>query len=378
MSKILITGGHLTPALSFIDYCQQKQPLVEIVFAGREFAQLANHQPSWEKEEIQKRKIKFIPFDGVKSSSFNPLAFIKSCHQARKILKAHHITHVLSFGGYLAVPFALGAKKLKLSLITHEQTRVLGKANRLISPFVDFIALSFSQTKTLFPAKVVFTGNPLRQQLFHAPQKAPTWFKPSSTSLPIIYLAGGSQGSQTLNDNFLPILNQLSLDYIIIHQVGRASEKFQPLITIQKYLQSQGLSLPNYYPREFLTVEELAYFLPILKFAISRAGANTVAELTAFQIPTLYIPLPFANYQEQMLNAQTLVQKQAALLLNQAELLPSSLLEKINDLSLRAKTIRANLSPFSSNQRANEKIFSLLIKAGQKHSPQLIKTKKMI
>jgi len=181
MFKLLITGGHLTPALSFIDYCQNKHPEIEIVFAGREFAQLANLQPSWEKEEIEKRELKFISFNGEKSHRFNPLSFLRSCYQAKKILQTEQITHVLSFGGYLAVPFALGAKKLKLPLVTHEQTRVLGRANRFISAFADYIALSFIDTKTLFARKSVFTGNPLRQELFHDPKKPPSWFKSLST-----------------------------------------------------------------------------------------------------------------------------------------------------------------------------------------------------
>jgi len=375
MFKLLITGGHLTPALSFIDYCQNKHPEIEIVFAGREFAQLANLQPSWEKEEIEKRELKFISFNGEKSHRFNPLSFLRSCYQAKKILQTEQITHVLSFGGYLAVPFALGAKKLKLPLVTHEQTRVLGRANRFISAFADYIALSFIDTKTLFARKSVFTGNPLRQELFHDPKKPPSWFKSLST-LPIIYLAGGSQGSKTLNENFLLILSQLIEDFIIIHQVGRASSKYQPLATVKEFLRSHGLSPANYYPREFLSATELAYFLPRLHLAISRAGANTVAELTAFQVPTLYIPLPFANYQEQLLNAQALVKKEAAMVLNQDQLVPSLLLEKINHLSSQTKTIRDNLSPFSYNQRANEKIFALLTQASQKRNQVALKSKK--
>ncbi len=172
------------------------------------------------------------------------------------------------------------------------------------------------------------------------------------------------------------ILSQLIEDFIIIHQVGRASSKYQPLATVKEFLRSHGLSPANYYPREFLSATELAYFLPRLHLAISRAGANTVAELTAFQVPTLYIPLPFANYQEQLLNAQALVKKEAAMVLNQDQLVPSLLLEKINHLSSQTKTIRDNLSPFSYNQRANEKIFALLTQASQKRNQVALKSKK--
>ena len=360
MSKILITGGHLTPALATIDYLQAKHPEVGIVFVGRIWAQEANRQLSWEKQEISARGLTFIDFQAQKTGSFNPFTFWQTVNQAKQILLEHQITHVLSFGGYLALPIALAAKQLAISIVTHEQTRVIGRANRLIGLLAQTLAVSYPDTKTpWYLHHVNLTGNPLRPQLFASDTQAPTWFTPP-VSRPILYICGGSQGSKTINDNCLPLLERLADDYIIIHQVGRASDQYQPLAQVRQYLADNQLTLPGYFPREFLTVSELAYFYPRFHLAVARAGANTSAELTAFHVPTLYIPLPFSNYQEQLLNAQSLEAKQAAMILEQAQLVPVELLTRIYQLDRHQASLRAHLGQIQTDQDAAARLVACL------------------
>ena len=358
MSKILITGGHLTPALSFIDYLQQQEPTIDIVFVGRKYAQVTNKQTSWEKQEITARGIPFIAFQAQKTGSFNPLTFWQTVRRAQHILVQQQVTHLLTFGGYLAVPFALAAKQLHLPIITHEQTRVLGRANRIISLLADQTAISFADTKTTWFVHPVLTGNPLREQIFDSQAPAPPWFQPKKR-LPLLYIAGGSQGSQTINDNILPLLDQLTRDYTIIHQVGKASQAHNPSAHIATYLKQNLLHFDNYYYRPFLSACELAYFYPRLHLAVSRAGANTIAELTAFRIPTLYIPLPHANYNEQYHNAHALSSQHAALLLEQKNLLPKDLLLAINQLDSQQQLFRDNLHRIPVDKLANQRLLEL-------------------
>ncbi len=378
MSKILITGGHLTPALALIDYCQSQTKIassLEFVFAGREWAQAVDGQKSWEKTEVSRRQIKFINFAAVKTGAFNLGGFFHSFLQAKKILQAEKIDLLLSFGGYLALPFALAASDLKIPLITHEQTRVLGRANRLIAALASKLAVSFPQTSKLFLAKTVVTGNPLRPAIFAAGQKSPSWFTynlQQKNTLPLLYISGGSQGSQTINENILPLLPSLTKQFVIIHQLGRRSNRRQPLQTVTDFFATpvgKTVVAQNYFPREFLNETELAFFYPRFNFALARSGANTVAELAAFAIPSLFIPLPFANYREQEKNAQFLVKNKAALILPQAQLNQQTLTKAIRELQAQAITFRRQLKQFApAHQQAAANLYQLIIQVLQKHS----------
>lgn len=371
MSKILITGGHLTPALAFIDWLKVNHPAVEVVYVGREYAQVATKQASWEREEVSKRDIEFIPFEGQKTGSFNLLAFVATINEADRIIREKEITGVLSFGGYLAVPFAIAARRLHLPLITHEQTRVLGRANRLVSFLADATALSFPDTLVPFYVRhTTVTGNPLRSGIFDPEAARPEWFAPR-VQLPVLYVAGGSQGSKAINDLILPLLPQLTADYIVVHQVGRASATRSPLAEIQNNLRQQRVQLDNYFPREFLTEKELAYLYPRTTIAISRAGANTLAELTAFGIPTIYIPLPQANYREQERNARALEAVGAAFVHLQNELNPARLMGYLIELQQRQNEVSANLRQFAPLGDECEQIYALLEKAISLHQQKL-------
>jgi UDP-N-acetylglucosamine--N-acetylmuramyl-(pentapeptide) pyrophosphoryl-undecaprenol N-acetylglucosamine transferase len=363
--KILITGGHLTPALAFMDFCQARRAEVEVIFAGREYAQEDNGQLSWEEKEVAARGVKFIAFAAVKSGAWNVMSLGQSVIQARQIMQEEKVARVLSFGGYMAIPFALAAKQMKIPVITHEQTQVLGRANRLLSPLVDKIAVSFPATRTLFPRKTVVTGNPLREELWDRRAPRPSWLPKMAKPMPILYVAGGSQGSRTLNENLLPIVDQLVSDYVIVHQTGRASAKYDPEQEIAAYLRQRKWQLASYVRREFLTGEELAYLLPRLEIAVSRAGANTVAELSAFAVATLYIPLPRTHYREQELNAQAMVDQGAAMMLPQAELLPQRLMEMIDQLQQQKQQLVAQLKKIPVERLANERIWELLAIKGK-------------
>ncbi len=187
--KILIPGGHLTPALALIDYLQLKKSSDEIIFAGRIYSQKKLKQKALEKIELEKRGITFVPFQAVKLGTQSifyklfifPLAFVLSLYRALKLVNRYQPTVLLSFGAYLALPLAIICYLKKIPIVTHEQARVLGRANRLIAKLADKVCLSYVQTaqelkKTISNEQVVVTGNPLRPQLFAGKQQKPSWF----------------------------------------------------------------------------------------------------------------------------------------------------------------------------------------------------------
>lgn len=367
---VLITGGHLTPALGYIDYVRQHHPTVKFLFVGREFSQLG--QKSQEQSEVEKRAVQFIAYNAPRLAVVRPLALIKyGFHFLASILSGlwlllrHRPTVVLSFGGYVAWPIALASFLLGIPLVTHEQTLVAGQANRLIAHLAQAVAVSNTSSLQFFPrAKAVVTGNPLRMSLLISDKKAraPKWLTTAPT-LPILYITGGNQGSYIINRTVQQILPQLTKEYLIIHACGNPSDQSDSY----RELQRSAKRLPpaqqkNYYVRTWIPEDELLWLYSHCFAAISRAGANTVAELTLFQIPTIYIPLPFAKHNEQEQNVRPLADNGAAIVLPQTRLTPAHLLEQLQLIKKKHRQFQKQLIEFSPPVDGAEKLHHVVTK----------------
>ena len=347
--KLAITGGHLTPALEFIDYIKANQPKEQIIFLGRTHTQI--NQPAREQELVASRKIKFIEFNSPKLSG-SPISLLLKLPQliinifkARKILKDNQVTGFLGFGGYLSLPVAIAAKTLRLPIVIHEQTMSLGLANQLIAFFADRVALSFPADKPL-AAKYQVTGNLLRSKLVTKSIR-PKWIP--QTNLPILFITGGSQGSKFINELALELLPELTKDFSVIHQTGRQTDLL-PLET------------KNYFRREWLDESELAWILQHAKICLSRSGANTVQELHFFAIPSLLIPLPYSRRHEQLKNANLLANLGGAIVLRQDQAQISHVLEALKIIIKRQNQMAIRLKETKPIQAltAAAKIFELI------------------
>jgi len=291
--KVLITGGHLTPALAVIEALPVNS---KVLFVGRQ--QVDQHQTlSREPELISKTSATFIPFEAAKlhrkpftrNLTQAPL-FFTSFQKARKLLKTHKPDVFLSFGGYLAVPFALAAKSLGIPIVTHEQTTTLGLTNRLLGHISTHLAYSWPTdlTQERLPQNATLTGNPVRSQ-FLKPGPKPKWI---DTHRPILLVTGGSQGALDLNRAIESHFDFLTSRYYLVHQVGN----------FRKSKLSHQPSA-NYYPVEFLDAQSIAYLMHHARLVIARSGANTITELLLTATPSILVPLPFSAGNEQTKNA---------------------------------------------------------------------------
>ena len=146
--KILLTGGHLTPALAVIDELKSEQyKNIQVVFVGRK-------DPPLEFEEVSKRTIPFIHLDAGRMSRFISVESIKGLFkapfgfiQAFQIVKKEKPDRILTFGSYIGLPIALAGFFLHIPLYAHEQTIHPGLANRIISRFAKKIYISFPESK---------------------------------------------------------------------------------------------------------------------------------------------------------------------------------------------------------------------------------------
>ncbi len=247
---------------------------------------------------------------------------------------------VVSFGAYVSVPVIIAAKILSIKSIIHEQTLTNSLTTRFCAHFVDKIALSFNhppQIRELPKKKIVVTGNLLRQEIFNNISSNKQFLKFASSNKPLVYITGGNQGSSTINQYIKKLLPKLK-QYNLVHQTGAL-----------EYSQFQPLKNSNYFPVEFVNSEDIGWILHHANVVISRAGANTCQELSALQKKSILIPFPYAQQNEQFLNAQWLQQQlpQSTIIINQFSLIPSKILNSIQTL-LKLPTDFSSSKSFSN------------------------------
>lgn len=367
--KIVFTGGHPSPAFACIEYIQKRYPDWRLVFIGRELSQPQLGQKAWESSTAAEFGIPFFSINTGKSSPIglgflgNSVRVIRSVVRARTILSQEKPDVVLSFGSYVAVPIAIAAKSLGIPVITHEQVRGAGKANVLISRIAKKVAVSFESSLQHFPkGKTVVTGLPLRPALFR-PQPTPDWLSGAPTDKPILVAMGGSTGSAWINQLLLRLVPQLTEHALIIHQTGLPTNEISWLEQAEELKQSLDTPSANsYYPRVVFNVSELSWLYQQAALVVSRAGANTVAELLAFQTPTLFIPLPTSAAGEQEENAQHAANQAPMMsVLNQNTLLDTEFLNLVR----QGLTQSRQRNPLANSLAPQEKIVKLLLQAAQ-------------
>src|SRR3990167_11399522 len=206
--KILITGGHYTPAMAVIDHLKNH----EVVFVGRKYSIESELTESPEFKEINLKGIKFIPLQTGKINRFismgmflNLLRIFKGLKQAKKIIRNERPDIILCFGSYLAVPIAIQGWLNKIPVYTHEQTIYPGLSNRFISLIAKKVFISFDKSRRFFPRhKVILTGNPVRKTI-EKNISSPNIIRSKKT----IFISGGSLGSHSINLIILKNLKKL-------------------------------------------------------------------------------------------------------------------------------------------------------------------------
>ena len=239
---------------------------------------------------------------------------------------------VISFGGYVSVPVVTAAAILHVPSITHEQTLTLSLATKINAFFSKKIALSFEETnsKNILPAdKVIITGNPIRTEIFNKTSKKFSFLDNKIKTFPLIYVTGGSQGSDFINQLIVKILPQLN-NFTIIHQTGQINLNKVKNLT-------DKLKLTNYFPVDYVNSEDIGWVLNHANLVIGRSGANNCLDLHVLNKKSILIPLPFAQQNEQLLNAQWLLKNHPhqVIICPQSTATPQTLLIAITKLNLR-------------------------------------------
>lgn len=331
-TKVFITGGHLAPALAVIEEIVDRKLQWDVVFVGRPHDFEGNTASSREKDIITSRGIRFVGLTtGRLQRSFSLYTVISLCKipigfiQSLILCFKEKPDAIISFGGYVALPVVVAAALRGVPVLTHEQTRLSGLANRLIGFFARKICISFSDTDRSFPRnKTVLTGLPVRKGIFTDKRENP--FKVNVKTYSLIYITGGTTGSVSLNNLLFPIIERLVRSHTVIHQTGK--------ISIHKALELRREMSPEqqqrYIVKEYFDEGTVGWILRSAGLVVSRSGANTVTELAILGKKAILIPLPWSGEEEQLRNAEWLEKRCLVYIVDQKKATSDVLLDSVD------------------------------------------------
>ncbi len=327
---VLMTGGHITPAIASIEEIQARFPTWRIIFVGRMHALEGQHAVSEEYRLVTALGIPFFPIVAGRLKREGgirrllalwkvPVGFF----QALGILRRERPHVVVSFGGYVALPVAVVARALGIPVVTHEQTTRPGLANRVIARIATEVCVTFPHTVKRLgkAARVTVTGLPIRKSVLAPPSVSPFG---GLDSKPLLLIVGGSTGSVSINEVVFRALKTILKKYSIIHQVGDASQ-------VRARIARRSLSAQekkSYLVKTYLSAPEYSWALHHAKIVIGRSGANTVMELMIAAAVAICIPLPWSAGNEQLYNARQLLDG-GSLILTQDHLFAETLVDAI-------------------------------------------------
>ena len=245
----------------------------------------------------------------------DPFRVLAGFFQARKILKEYAPNAVVTAGGFVGVPVAWAAARLRIPIVAHQPDFEVGLANKMIANVANIITVSFEATRSFFPKdKTVLTGNPVRQDILGGDRAAVLSRLELDAKLPTVLVMGGSTGSKVINDLLLQALPKLVEFCQVIHLTGGRAES--------------NARHPRYKAIEFAG-PELRDFYAAADLVVSRAGVATLSELTALKKPAILIPMPNSP---QEANAEVYFHANAALLVKEENITPAGFTDALREL----------------------------------------------
>jgi len=324
------TGGHLIPAFALA---------VELERRGHHVALITDERGAQIPGKPETLPAHVLPPGRI--AGLNPLGWLKGAkgvlegrRMALRLFESFAPTAVVGFGGYPALPTMLAARSAKIPTILHEQNSVLGRVNRFFAGRVDAIATSFAQVDRLDPklaGKVTLVGNPVRDDVLRLREAPFPGF--TAESLLRILVTGGSQGARVLSEvvpDGLAMLPTALRSRLQVIQQCRAED----IEAVRHRYATHGI------PAELATYfENMAERLAGAHLFIGRAGASTIAELTAVGRPAILIPLPIATDDHQAANTREIVAAGGARAIRQEKFTASELAKQIQALAQHPETL---------------------------------------
>ncbi len=329
------TGGHIFPALAIANGIKKAVPDAEILFIG------ANGKMEMKRVPEAGYRIEGLDVYGI-NRSISPRAIVsnlklpfilmRTMRRAKQIINNFNPDMAIGVGGFASGPALKAANSLGIPTLLQEQNSYPGVTNKILAPNAKKICVAYDGLEKYFPAeKIVMTGNPVRAEIVNIERKndkAYSFFGFSNEKKTIL-VVGGSLGAKTINQCMEKGLDELEkMNVQLIWQTGESYYK-----TISPEL----LARQNERIKIMPFIKNMSDAYSIADVIVSRAGALAIAELCIVGVPTILVPFPFAAEDHQTKNAQALVDKNAALMISDAnagaQLMPQ-LLNLIDDEQL--------------------------------------------
>ncbi|MDY6318084.1 MAG: undecaprenyldiphospho-muramoylpentapeptide beta-N-acetylglucosaminyltransferase [Prevotella sp.] len=307
------TGGHIFPAVSIANAIKAKHPEAKILFVGAEGRMEMQRVPAAGYE------IKGLPIKGFnrahKLKNFSVLwDLFKSLRLARRIIKNFRPMVAVGVGGYASGATLYECARMGIPCLIQEQNSYAGVTNKLLAKRVRKICVAYEGMERFFPAdKIIMTGNPVRQNVLDSPlsvgdARKAFGLEPEKKTILIV---GGSLGARTMNESIqqhLDLVKDSGLQFI--WQTGKYYNA-----KIMEFM--KGKELPNLKILDFVSDMGAAYKAADL--VISRAGASSISEFQLIGKPVILVPSPNVAEDHQRKNAMALVNRHAALYVEDAE-----------------------------------------------------------
>lgn len=322
MKKICIatggTGGHIYPALALAQIWKEKEPDTEIIFIGND--------NRMESKIVPEAGYRFLPVHamGLTGDIWHKIKAVqlmfKAKKQAKKYLRQEKPDLVIGFGGYVCAPAAMAAHDLHIPIMLHEQNSVVGKANQVVARYASGIVTCYAKATQFFTEKkrnVRELGNP-RASLAARVTRDEDYFRELGLDpeLKTVMIVMGSLGSSSINELMQDALSKVDPSLQILYVCGKDNDGDLHLFDAFKNVHT----VPY--------VDALRIYA-MLDGIVCRAGATTLAELTALGVPAIIIPSPYVTENHQYYNAKNLSDRGAALLLEEKDLNADSLASAI-------------------------------------------------
>lgn len=313
------TGGHIFPAMAVALYLRAQD--VDVTWMGATGG-METHVVPKENFEIDTVPIKKLRGVGIMGWLLLPVTLFVATARAWTILGKRKPNAVLAMGGFASGPGALAAWLRRIPIVVHEQNAIPGLTNRVISIFARNVLCGFPGVFANLP-RAQHVGNPVRTEINDIPAPEERFAKRSGALR--LLIIGGSLGAQVLNRTLPEAIANIekSKRPEIWHQTGQ-----QGVIETELYYRKLGVEA-----KVGAFIDDMASAFAWADLAICRAGAMTIAELAAAGMASILVPYPFAVDDHQTVNAGFLVENAAALLIPQAELIPTRLAETITELA---------------------------------------------
>ena len=362
MSKRIIiagggTGGHIFPAIAIANALRKIDTGIEILFVG------AKGKMEMEKIPQAGYNIKGLDIAGFNRSSLIknislPFKLVKSFLQVRTIVKNFHPDAIIGVGGYSSFPVLRFGQAKGIPTFIHESNSFAGKSNILLGKKATKVFVATDGMEKFFPKeKILITGNPVRSTISQSAVTRSEGIKffGLAENKKTVFAVGGSLGAKSINEAISKHLDELLTSGLqLIWQTGKPYAE-------QAKEETKGRSSVS--ANEFITQMDCAY--AAADVVISRSGAMAIAELCVARKPVLFVPYPYAAEDHQTVNAQNLVNKNAALMVTDNEALDKvvpTIIELANDDNKQAELIEniGRLAITDADKRIAEEVLKLI------------------